>query len=119
MAVEMWGFVRNLAFLQLNLFIHVGETIVMSSILFAVQSTVPNTYTSWGLSEFLYITGACLLCLFIIPRVVWYPHVGPKMPLPFPSAFNNPSVGTFLAAMAAGHILGVGAVLGLTNLGVL
>ncbi|MER3491859.1 MAG: photosystem I reaction center subunit PsaK [Mastigocladus sp. ERB_26_2] len=92
---------------------------MMSSILFAVQSTVPNTYTSWGFSEFLYITGACLLCLLIIPRVVWYPHVGSKMPLPFPSVFNNPSVATFLAAMAAGHILGVGAVLGLTNLGVL
>ncbi|MER3587479.1 MAG: photosystem I reaction center subunit PsaK, partial [Mastigocladus sp. ERB_26_1] len=35
MAVEMRGFIGNFAFLQLNLFIHLGETIVMSSILFA------------------------------------------------------------------------------------
>jgi photosystem I subunit 10 len=41
------------------------------------------------------------------------------MPLPLPGLFNNPSVGAFLAAMSTGHILGVGAVLGLTNLGIL
>ncbi|MDM9384368.1 photosystem I reaction center subunit PsaK [Chlorogloeopsis sp. ULAP01] len=92
---------------------------MISAILFAVQSTVPYTGMGWSLAQPVIIIGACLLCLFIIPRVVWYPHVGPKMPLPFPSVFNNPSVATFLAAMAAGHLIGVGAYLGLTNVGYL
>ena len=63
--------------------------------------------------------GACLLCLMIIPRTIRYPHEGAKMPLPFASLFNNPSVGSFLASMSAGHILGIGAVLSLNILGVL
>lgn len=91
----------------------------ISSILWAVQSTVPNTGTDWNWSGTPIIIGASLLALLIIPRTIEEPHVGTKMPLPFPSLFNNPSVGTFLAAMATGHIVGIGAVLGLTNLGVL
>ena len=92
---------------------------MISSLLLAVQSTVPNTGTDWNWSGTPIIVGACLLSLLIIPRIVRYPHVGPKMPLPFPSLFNNPSVGSFLAAMSAGHLIGIGAVLGLTNIGVL
>ncbi len=91
----------------------------ISSILWAVQPTVPNTGTDWNWSGTPIIIGASLLALLIIPRTIEEPHVGTKMPLPFPSVFNNPSVGTFLAAMATGHIVGIGAVLGLTNLGVL
>jgi photosystem I subunit 10 len=41
------------------------------------------------------------------------------MPLPFPAVFNNPSVGSFLASMSAGHILGIGAALSLNVLGIL
>jgi photosystem I subunit 10 len=93
---------------------------VISSILLAVQqATTPNTGTGLSYSGSIIIIAACLLSVLIIPRVVRYPQVGPKMPLPFPSAFNNPSVGTFLAAMATGHLIGVPAVLGLTNLGVI
>ncbi len=92
---------------------------MMSSILLAVQVTVANTSIEWGSKESAIIIGACLLCLLIIPRTISYPHVGNKMPLPLPSLFNNPSVGTFLAAMSAGHLIGVPAVLGLANLGVL
>ncbi len=87
--------------------------------LLAVQSTVPNTGVEWSWNGTIIIVTASLLSLFIIPRVVRFPHVGPKMPLPLPGLFNNPSVGAFLAAMSTGHILGVGAVLGLTNLGIL
>ncbi len=92
---------------------------MISSILFAVQSTVANTGTEWDWSGSPIIIGASVLALLIIPRIVRYPHVGTKMPLPFPALFNNPSVGTFLAAMSTGHLIGIGAVLGLTNLGVL
>ncbi|MFN6558264.1 MAG: hypothetical protein RMY28_000455 [Nostoc sp. ChiSLP01] len=44
------------------------------------------------------MVGRCLLCILIIPRTIRYPRVGPKMPLPFPSLFNNSSVPTFLVA---------------------
>lgn len=91
---------------------------MISSILLAVQATVPNTpsISPQGIGIMI---GANLLCLLLLSRAIRQPHVGAKMPLPFPSLFNNPSVGTFLACMSAGHLLGVGAILGLSNLGVL
>lgn len=91
----------------------------MLSSLFVVPVTVPNTGTTWNWIETAIIVGSCLFCLLIIPRTIRYPHVGNKMPLPFPAVFNNPSIGAFLAAMSAGHLIGVGAVLGLTNLGII
>lgn len=84
----------------------------------AVQPTVPDTVT-WSWTGTAVIVGACLLCLLIIPRTIRQPHVGSKMPLPFPAIFNNPSVGSFLASMSAGHLIGIPAVLGLNNLGIL
>jgi photosystem I subunit 10 len=89
------------------------------SLLAAVQPTVPNSAVEFNWTGTGIIVGASLLALLIIPRTIEQPHVGNKMPLPFPSVFNNPSVGTFLAAMATGHLVGIGAVLGLTNLGVI
>ncbi len=84
----------------------------------AVQPTVPDT-VKWSWTGSAVIIGACLLCLFIIPRTIRYPHSGNKMPLPFPAVFNNPSVGSFLASMSAGHLIGIPAVLELNNLGLL
>jgi photosystem I subunit X len=89
------------------------------SLLTAVQPTVPNSAVEFNWTGTYIIVGASLLSLLIIPRTIEEPHVGNKMPLPFPSLFNNPSVGTFLASMATGHIIGIGATLGLTNLGVI
>jgi photosystem I subunit X len=91
----------------------------MSSILLAVQATVPNTGTTWNWAGTPIIIGSCLLVLLFAGWGIRYPQVGAKMPLPFPSLFNHPSVATFLAAMSFGHIIGVAAVLGLTNIGVL
>ncbi|MFN6569110.1 photosystem I reaction center subunit PsaK [Dendronalium sp. ChiSLP03b] len=84
----------------------------------AVQATVPNT-GEWNWIKGLIITGACLLCLLIIPRTIRYPDVGRKTPLPFPSLFNNPNIASFMAAMSAGHLIGIGTVLGLSNLGII
>lgn len=84
----------------------------------AGQPTVPNTY-HWSLAGTAIIVGISLLCLLIIPRSIRYPHVGNKMPLPLSSVFNDPSIGSFLAAMSAGHVIGIPVVLGLTNLGIL
>lgn len=95
------------------------STFSLNTFLLQVQSVIPNTNLNWGWSRTIIIIATCLLCLLIIPRSIEKPHVGSKMPLPFPSVFNNPSVGTFLAAMSAGHLFGILAVLGLTNLGVI
>lgn len=91
---------------------------MLDSLILAVQSTVPQT-PAWNPQIGLIITGSCLLVLFIASRTIAYPKAGPKMPLPFPSLFNDPSIGTFLGSMSLGHIVGVGAVLGLTNVGLL
>jgi photosystem I subunit 10 len=107
---------RNIAFLWHEYYS--GERTLTSSILLALQATVPNTpsVSPQGIGIMI---AANLFCLLVLSRLIWYPHVGAKMPLPFPSLFNNPSVGTFLACMSAGHLLGVGMILGLGNLGIL
>lgn len=87
-------------------------------LLAAVQATVPDTF-KWSWTGSAIIVGASIVCLFIIPRTIRFPHVGAKMPLPFPALFNNPSVGSFLASMSAGHLIGIGSILGLNNLGIL
>ena len=84
----------------------------------AVQPTVPDTVT-WSFTGTAIIVGLSLLFLLIIPRTIRFPHTGAKMTLPFPEVFNNPSVGSFLAAMSAGHLVGIPLILGLNNLGVL
>ncbi|MUL37577.1 photosystem I reaction center subunit PsaK [Gloeocapsopsis dulcis] len=89
-----------------------------SILLAAVQSTVPDT-VKWSWTGSAIIIGTSLLILFIASRTIRFPQVGPKMPLPFPSLFNNPSVGTVLGSVALGHIVGIGIVLGLNNLGIL
>lgn len=72
-----------------------------------------NPTESWNGTQILIITATCLLVLFITSRTIERPHDGPKMPLPFPSLFNNVSVGGFLGAMSFGHVLGVLAYMGL------
>lgn len=64
------------------------------SLLAAVQPTVPNSAVEWNWTGTYIIVGASILALLIIPRTIEEPHVGNKMPLPFPSVFNNPSVST-------------------------
>ena len=93
------------------------ETLLLT--LAEVQPTVPDTL-KWSWTGSAVIVGTCLVCLFIIPRTIRYPHVGTKFPLgPFAGIFNNPSIGSFLAAMSAGHLIAIPAVLGLNNLGIL
>lgn len=82
------------------------------------QATVPDT-VRWSWTGTAIIVGLSLLFLLIIPRTIRFPHTGAKMPLPFPSVFNNPSVGAFLASMSAGHLIGIPAVMNLTMLGIL
>lgn len=83
----------------------------LHSLVLAATQATPTELDFWQGSPIM--IGACLLVLFIAGRTIQRPHDGPKMPLPFPSLFNNPSVGTFLASMSFGHILGVLGILGL------
>ncbi|MBD2166994.1 photosystem I reaction center subunit PsaK [Calothrix membranacea FACHB-236] len=80
----------------------------MSSLLLAATS-VPAT-PAWNPTVAIIISLSSVVALLLSTRIE-YPNVGPKLPgLPV-------SATTFLAAMAFGHIIGVGIVLGLTNIG--
>lgn len=86
----------------------------MHAILLAATRVAQSNPTELNIfQEAPIMIGACLLVLLIASRTIEQPHVGPKMPLPFPSLFNNPSVGTFLGSMSFGHLLGALAIFGL------
>lgn len=85
---------------------------MISSILLAVQSTVPST-PSWNPIVGIIISICSLGAVLLAPRIIKYPEVGPKFPgLPLPL-----SAPAFVGAMCFGHIIGIGIVLGLTNIG--
>lgn len=88
---------------------------MIESILLTVQQTVPAT-PAWNWKVGLIISLSSLLVLLIASRTIRYPQVGEKLPVSLP-LINSPSLGTFVASMAFGHVVGVGIVLGLTNIG--
>jgi len=82
---------------------------LISSILLAAAPTVPTT-PAWNPTVGIIISISSLVIVLLSTRIE-KPLVGPKFPiLPI-------SIPTFVAAMAFGHIIGVGIVLGLTNIG--
>ncbi|MBC6432287.1 photosystem I reaction center subunit PsaK [Nostoc sp. UIC 10607] len=82
---------------------------MISSILLAAAATVPAT-PAWNPTVGIIISISSLVMVLLSTRIE-KPLVGPKFPiLPI-------SIPTFVAAMAFGHIVGVGIVLGLTNIG--
>ncbi|MEG3930421.1 Photosystem I reaction center subunit PsaK [Microcoleus sp. T2B6] len=87
---------------------------INSNLLAVVASTVTDTASGdWQKPVVMFVCN--ILALLVLSRRIWYPHVGPKMPLPFPSLFNNVSVPAFLACMSAGHLLGVFTILSLST----
>lgn len=79
------------------------------STLLAVAASVPPT-PAWTPKTAIAISISSLVVLLLSTKIE-KPLVGPKFPiLPI-------SVPTFVAAMALGHIIGVGIILGLTNIG--
>ncbi|MDB9512211.1 Photosystem I reaction center subunit PsaK [Kamptonema animale CS-326] len=87
---------------------------INSNLLAVIESAVSDSALgNWQKPLVMFICN--LLALFVLSRVIWHPHVGPKMPLPFPELFNNISVPAFLASMSAGHLLGVLVIMGLNN----
>ncbi|WP_445635862.1 photosystem I reaction center subunit PsaK [Nostoc sp. DSM 114161] len=82
---------------------------MISSTLLAVAASVPPT-PGWTPAVGIIISISSLVVLLLSTRIE-KPLVGPKLPiLPV-------SIPTFIAAMAFGHVIGVGIVLGLTNIG--
>lgn len=82
---------------------------MISSILLAVQSTVPAT-PEWTPTIGIIISVSCFISLLLALRIE-KPLVGPRLPiLPL-------SIPAFIGAMAFGHVVGAGIILGLTNIG--
>jgi photosystem I subunit 10 len=82
---------------------------LISSILLAAAAIVPATPV-WSPTVGIIISASCFVVL-LLSLVSKAPKVGPQLPiLPV-------SVAGFIGAMAFGHVIGIGIVLGLTNIG--
>ncbi|MEH2253558.1 photosystem I reaction center subunit PsaK [Nostoc sp.] len=82
---------------------------MISSILLAAAASVPAT-PAWNPTVGIIISISSLVVVLLSTKIE-KPLVGPKFPiLPI-------SIPTFVAAMAFGHVIGIGIVLGLTNIG--
>lgn len=82
---------------------------MISSTLLAAAATVPAT-PEWSPTVAIIISASSVVALLLTTRIQ-YPQVGPKLPgLPI-------GIPAFIGAMAFGHVLGIGIVLGLTNIG--
>ena len=80
---------------------------MISSLLAA--ASVPVT-PEWSPTVAIIISASSFVVLLLTLKIQ-YPQVGPKMPvLPI-------SIPAFVGAMAFGHLIGIGIVLGLTNIG--
>ncbi len=81
----------------------------MTSYVLAAAANVPAT-PAWNPSVAIIISATCLVVLLLTSKIS-KPMVGPKMPL-LPI-----SIPAFIGAMSLGHVIGIGIVLGLTNIG--
>lgn len=91
---------------------------MINSILLAVQSTVPDTST-WSWSGSLVMNICIVLGIIIAKIAIQNKGKGPKLPLLEPFLGKNFGLPELLAGISIGHLLGVGAILGLTNTGLI
>lgn len=93
---------------------------IYSSLLLAVQSTVPST-SEWSPKVALIM----ILCNLFAIAIGFYaiPQKnrgrGPDLPVKLPGLFAGFGVPELLATASFGHLLGAGMILGLSNAGVL
>ncbi|MBW4627995.1 MAG: photosystem I reaction center subunit PsaK [Brasilonema octagenarum HA4186-MV1] len=83
---------------------------MISSILLAAAATTVPATPEWNPTVGIIISVSCLVAL-LLTSFTKSPKVGPKLPV-LPVTLPG-----FIAAMCFGHIVGIGIVLGLTNLG--
>lgn len=81
--------------------------------LLAVQATVPHT-TAWGPNVAIVMIICNVLAFFIGKQVIQVPDAGPAG-----GVFLGLGLPALLAVTSLGHAIGVGAILGLSNIGVL
>lgn len=91
---------------------------MLNSILLAVQSTTPDTST-WSWSGSLVMNICVVLGIIIAKVAIQNKGKGPKLPLLEPFLGKNFGLPELLAGISFGHLLGVGAILGLTNTGLI
>jgi photosystem I subunit 10 len=91
---------------------------LLNSILLAVQSTTPDTST-WSWSGSLVMNICVILGIIIAKVAIQNKGKGPKLPLLEPFLGKNFGLPELLAGISFGHLLGVGAILGLTNTGLI
>ena len=84
----------------------------------AVQQTVPDTPA--GSSSASLVMNICIILGIIIARIgIQNKGKGPSLPLLQPLLGQNFGWPELIAGISFGHVLGTGAILGLTNAGVL
>jgi photosystem I subunit 10 len=89
---------------------------MFSTWLLAVTATVPHTL-EWSPKVAVVMVLANILAIAFAKFTIQKPNVGPA--LPSPSLFGGFGLGALLGSTSFGHILGVGAILGLAYLGAL
>jgi photosystem I subunit X len=90
-----------------------GEIDLITNTLLAV---VPHTL-EWSPNVAAVMIAANILAIAVGKLTIKNQNVGPK--LPSPALFGGMSAGTMLGVTSFGHLLGAGAILGLSNMGVL
>jgi photosystem I subunit 10 len=91
--------------------------LINSILLAAVQATTPNTPGMSG-SLFVFMTVCMILGIIIAKIGIQQKGRGPKLPLLEPLLGKGFGLPELLAGLSIGHILGVGASLGLANAGI-
>jgi photosystem I subunit X len=91
---------------------------LLYSSLFALQAAAPRT-VEWSPTIGLVMSIACLFAVAIGRFAIQKRGVGPQLPVQAPALFEGFGVPELLATMSFGHILGAGAILGLSNAGLL
>ena len=79
--------------------------------------TFPVRAINWSPTVAIVMIAANIMAIAIAKYSVQYPNVGPSMPAS--NLFGGFSLPSVLGTQAFGHVLGAGAVLGLTYLGVI
>ena len=82
----------------------------------ALMAAVPNTLT-WSPTVAIVMIVCNIIAIAIGKFTIKYPNEGPAMPSP--NLFGGFGLPAVLGTTSLGHLIGAGAILGLSNLGVL
>lgn len=81
-----------------------------------IVAAIPHT-EPWGFNTAIVMIICNLVAVAIGRFAISNPGGGPDLPVGKPDLFRNFNLPELLATMSFGHILGVGMILGLTNVG--